>query len=163
MKRIIVIGNSGAGKSTFARKLSKIIGINVYPLDMIWHKPDKTTVTRDEFDEKLSEIMKKEAWIIDGNYSRTLSWRLEQSDTIFLLDYPLSVCLQGVESRIGKKREDMPWIEQEFEDEFKQWIIDFSKNKRSEIYQLIKNNPDKEYHIFYSREEANQYLDNLRE
>jgi len=68
MKRIIVIGSPGAGKSTFARQLRDITGLPLYYLDMIWHLPDRTTITKDEFDQKLMDILKTDTWIIDGNY-----------------------------------------------------------------------------------------------
>ena len=71
MKRIIVIGSPGAGKSTFARKLKEKTGLPLYYLDMIFHRPDRTTVTREEFDQKLQAILKTDNWIIDGNYQRT--------------------------------------------------------------------------------------------
>ena len=119
MKRVIVIGSPGSGKSTFSRKLRDKTGIPLYHLDNIWHRPDRTTISREEFDERLSAILAKDSWIIDGNYSRTLEWRIKHCDTIFLLDYPLEVCLAGVKGRIGNEREDMPWIEYEFDEEFR--------------------------------------------
>ena len=72
MKRIIVIGSPGAGKSTFARQLRDITGLPLYYLDIIWHLPDRTTITKDEFDQKLMNILKTDSWIIDGNYGRTI-------------------------------------------------------------------------------------------
>ena len=96
MKRIIIIGSPGAGKSTFSRNLRDRSGLPLYHLDNIWHQPDRTTISREEFDEKLLAILAKESWIIDGNYSRTLELRLKYCDTVFLLDYPLEVCLAGV-------------------------------------------------------------------
>ena len=101
MKKVIVIGSPGAGKSTFSRKLRDKTGLPLFYLDMIWHKPDKTNITREEFHEKLEEIMEKDAWIIDGNYQRTLEIRLQTCDTVFFLDYPVEVCLEGASSRIG--------------------------------------------------------------
>ena len=71
MKRVIVIGSPGAGKSTFARKLKDKTGLPLYYLDRIFHKPDGTTFTRKEFDQKLQTIMQTDRWIIDGNYQRT--------------------------------------------------------------------------------------------
>lgn len=56
MKKIIIIGCPGSGKSTFGRKLSEVTKIPLYHLDMIWHKPDKTTISREEFNEKIQEI-----------------------------------------------------------------------------------------------------------
>ena len=75
MKRVIVIGSPGAGKSTFSRKLKNRTGIPLYHLDNIWHLPDRTTISREAFDEKLSAILETDSWIIDGNYSRTLELR----------------------------------------------------------------------------------------
>ena len=117
MRKVIVIGCPGAGKSTFARKLRNATNLPLYYLDMLWHKEDKTNISREEFDTKLKDVLKKDKWIIDGNYPRTLEMRLKECDTVFLLDYPLEVCLDGAKSRIGKKREDMPWVQSELDEE----------------------------------------------
>ena len=111
MKKIIIIGCPGSGKSTFARKLSDITNIPLYHLDMIWHKPDKTTLTKEEFDEQLRDLLQKSEWIIDGNYQRTLEVRIKECDTIFLLDIPLQSCLERVRARIGNNRNDFPCLE----------------------------------------------------
>lgn len=108
MKRAIIIGPSGAGKSTFARALRDKTGLPLYYLDTIWHRPDRTHISREEFDEKLAPILMKPEWIIDGDYSRTLEARLGRADTVFLLDYPVGVRLSDVEARRGCVREDMP-------------------------------------------------------
>lgn len=108
MKHILIIGCPGAGKSTFARKLAAKTGLPLYYLDMIWHKPDRTTVTHDEFDTRLSEILNYEDWIIDGNYLRTLPMRLQKADTVFLFDLPSEACIDGAISRLGRPREDIP-------------------------------------------------------
>ena len=128
-QKAIIIGCPGAGKSTFARKLSDKTHLPLYYLDMLWHKPDRTTVDRNIFDEKLKEIILKDKWIIDGNYGRTLEMRIQACEAIFLLDFPVEECLTGAKSRIGKQRVDMPWIENEFDEEFRQWIMDFPKNE----------------------------------
>ena len=64
-QKAIIIGCPGAGKSTFARRLSDKTHLPLYYLDMLWHKPDRTTVDRNIFDEKLKEIVLKDKWIID--------------------------------------------------------------------------------------------------
>ncbi|HIZ80425.1 MAG TPA: adenylate kinase [Candidatus Lachnoclostridium stercorigallinarum] len=164
MKKVIVIGCPGAGKSTFSRKLREETGLPLCYLDMIWHRPDGTNVTREEFDGKLREILKGDRWIVDGNYLRTLEVRLAACDTVFLLDYPLEVCLEGAASRIGKKREDLPWVEEEFDPEFRRWILDFRRDQLPEIYEMLRRyGEEKEITVFRSREEGDEYLRRLRE
>ena len=68
MKKIIVIGCPGSGKSTFARALHNKTGIPLYHLDMMYWNADKTTVGKRAFLERLSAVLEREAWIIDGNY-----------------------------------------------------------------------------------------------
>lgn len=159
MLKAIVIGSPSAGKSTFARKLRDATNLPLHYLDMLWHKPDQTNISTEEFEIRLAEILKRDKWIIDGNYQRTLETRLRACDAVFFLDFPLDVCLFGAESRIGKIREDMPWIEYEFDEEFRQWIIDFPEKQLPQIYGLIeKYERDKEIIVFTSREEADAYL-----
>ena len=160
MEKVIVIGCPGSGKSTFARKLRDKTALPLFYLDRIWHKPDKTTVTREEFDRALGEIIRQERWIIDGNYSRTLAMRLDACDTVFLFDLPLDVCLAGAASRINTVREDLPWVETEFDPEFRQWIEDFPTNSLPKIYEKLKPYSDtKRIVIFRSREEADDFLE----
>ena len=158
MKKIVVLGPSGAGKSTFSRKLNSIINIPVYHLDNIFWKDDKTHIKREEFDSKLSEILNKEEWIIDGDYSRTYEIRIKNADTIFFLNYDLNTCLNGVEERIGKKREDIPWVENEFDPEFKNWIINWFNDTLPKLKELLIKYNNKNIIIFNNRNEANDYL-----
>lgn len=157
MKKVIIIGCPGAGKSTFSRALHKKTGLPLFHLDMLFWNEDKSHVSREVFDKRLDDILKQDDWIIDGNYGRTLETRLKSCDTVFILDFPVDACLSGVNTRIGKPRDDMPWIEQELDTQFKQWIIDFPKNELPHIYSLLKKY-DKDIYIFKSRHEINDYL-----
>ncbi len=162
MKKVIVIGCPGSGKTTFAEKLNKITGLPLFYLDAIWHKPDKTHISREEYDERLAEIFKTDRWIIDGNYKRTIETRLLNCDTVFLFDLPTEVCLQGATERIGKERYDIPWLEEKLDSEFKRAIEDFPKRVLSDIYGLLdKYQDDKEIIIFKSRMQANDFLSRL--
>lgn len=164
MKRVIVIGCPGSGKTTFAEKLNKCTGLPLYYLDAIWHKPDKTHISRDEFDERISEIFATDKWIIDGNYKRTIEMRLKECDTVFLFDLPTNVCLQGAIERIGKGHYDLPWIETELDSEFKQFIEDFSKDTLPYIYELLDKYKDKKQVIvFESRQEADMFIERSKE
>lgn len=160
-RKAIVIGCPGAGKSTFARKLRDATGLPLHYLDMLWHKPDRTTVSRDAFDAALAEILKTDAWIIDGNYQRTLERRLEACDAVFFLDYPVEVCLAGAAARVGQKREEMPWVEETFDEEFRKFILDFHRSTRPVICRLLDTlGKDRNVVVFRSREEAERYFAN---
>lgn len=96
------------GKAPLQEKYETKQVCPLFYLDMIKHKPDRTTISSEEFDKKLKEILVKSQWIIDGNYQRTLEVRMKECDLIILFDLPTKVCLESVKSRIGTKREDMP-------------------------------------------------------
>ena len=163
MKKVIVIGCPGSGKTTFAEKLNKLTGLPLYYLDAIWHKPDKTHIPREEFDQRISEIFAAPEWIIDGNYNRTIEMRLKECDTVFLFDLPTEICLQGATERIGKGRYDLPWIEKELDPEFEGFIKEFPKNTLPQIYELLdKYGENRNIFIFKSREDADEYLKNIR-
>ena len=158
-RRILVIGSPGSGKSTFSRELAKITHLPLFYLDMIYHKADRTTVSREEFDEKLQMILQKDSWIIDGNYLRTMKIRLEHCDTLFFFDLPVETCLEGVRSRIGTKREDLPWIEETEDEEFMDYIRKFPDVQLPEIYDLLKEyETDRSIIRFTSRKEADAWL-----
>ena len=149
MKKVIVVGCPGSGKSTFARKLQEKTGLPLYYLDMIWHKPDKTTLTKEEFDEKLHRLIARDEWIIDGNYSRTLEPRLQACDTAFVFDLPLEVCLAGAQARVGTKRIDMPWEETELSQEFLNYILSFSQQQLPRLLQLARQYSSQKQVVFF--------------
>ena len=160
MKKIIVIGCPGSGKSTLSEKLSSCINIPIYHLDNIYWLEDKSVISKEEFLEKLEQIMKNETWIIDGNYSATIELRLQNCDTVIFLDYDTQICLNGIEERKGKKRTDIPWVETEPNTEFIELIKTFGSTKRPQIMELLKKYKDKQIYIFKNREQAAQFLDN---
>lgn len=159
MKKVIVIGCPGSGKSTFARKLQQKTGLPLYYLDMIWHRPDTTNVSEEEFDARLAKILARNEWIIDGNYSRTLQPRLQECDTVFLFDLPTEDCLAGARARIGTNRVDLPWEETELSEEFYRFILTFSEQKLPKLQQLVrKYAAQKQVIVFHSHRESDDFL-----
>ena len=158
MKRVIVIGCPGSGKSMFARALHNKTGIPLYHLDMMYWNADKTTVEKSVFLERLSVVLEKDEWIIDGNYSSTMELRMAACDTVIFLDYPLDVCLGGIKERRGKPRSDMPWIETEEDEEFIEFIKSYNEQQKPKVLELLEKYSDKNIVIFKSREQADAFL-----
>ena len=158
MNRVIVIGASGSGKSTFSRALAKITGLPLYHLDLMFWNADKTTVEKEVFLKRLTKVLKTEKWIIDGNFSSSMELRMQECDTVIFLDYPTEVCLEGVRARRGKERPDMPWIETEEDPEFMDFIRDYKNRSRPLVLELIKKYSNKKVIVFKNRSEAEDFL-----
>ena len=162
MKKMIVIGCPGSGKSTFSRALHEKTGIQLHHLDMMFWNADRTTVEKKVFMERLQAAMEQEEWIIDGNYGSTIEMRLAACDTVFFLDYPVEVCLEGVRQRRGKPRSDMPWFETDEEDaEFINFIRSYNSESRPQVMELLEKYSHKDIHIFKSREEKDVFLNQM--
>lgn len=164
----MIIGSPGAGKSTFARKLSTIIQVPIYHLDRCFWNEDKTSVDSETFDHRLGKLLEMEQWIIDGNYHRTIPLRLLHCDTVCYLDYSVDLCLQSVIDRRGKKRPDLPWVELEdlndpdFQ-EFLQYIRDYPKKQRPRINMWLNLHDSAKIYRFSNRDEANEFLEEIGE
>ena len=158
MQRIIIIGCPGSGKSRLSRALHNKTGIPLYHLDMMYWNSDKTTVEKSVFLERLSAVLKKDEWIIDGNYGSTMELRMAACDTVIFLDCPLDVCLDGIKERRGKSRSDMPWIETEEDAEFIEFIKNYNEQQKPKVLELLKKYSDKNIIVFKSREEADAFL-----
>ena len=161
MKRIMVIGCPGSGKSTFARALHQKTGVPLYHLDMLYWNADKTTVEKSVFLERLAAVLKHDDWIIDGNFSSTMELRLALCDTVVFLDFPMEVCLDGVRARRGKPRSDIPWVETEEDAEFIAFIKSFNEQRRPQVMALLQRYSDKNVLIFQSRAKADAFLAQL--
>lgn len=126
---------------------------------MIWHKPDKTHISRPEFDEILENIFRKEAWIMDGDFSRTMEIRMRACDTIILFDVPYEVCMQGLKEREGTKRDDMPWEVAETDASILNEVNNYIPEQLPKVYQLLHEyNDGREVIIFKTRTEAERWL-----
>lgn len=159
MKKVIIIGCPGSGKSTFARKLNDKTALPLYHLDNLYWNADKTIVPKAIFLENVQSILEGDEWIIDGNYSGSMELRLAACDTVFFLDFDTEVCLDGLAERRGKPRPDMPWIEDDtVDEEFVSFVKEYNEKSRPKVFELLNKYSDKNIVIFTSREEADKFL-----
>lgn len=133
MKKIVIVGAGGAGKTHLAVKLSKILNIPLYHLDTYFYKPDWKGKSIEEFVEINTELIKKERWILDGNFKSTMQMRMEACDTIIFMDKSRLVCYYNVLIRLlkyySKHRPDMAeGCTERFDWDFIKWIWIYPKN-----------------------------------
>ena len=162
MKKVIIIGCCGSGKSTFARHLHACTGIPLFHLDQLNWNADKTTVGKEVFLKRVQDVIQKDSWIIDGNYGSSIEMRMQACDTVFFLDYPVDICIQGIHERVGKIRADMPWVEDEVDEELIEFVKNYEREDRYEVLNLLSRYKEKEIHLFRTRKDAKIYLESLK-
>ena len=163
MKRVLIIGCGGAGKSTLARALGEKTGLPVVHLDSIFWLPGWVEMEKDAFDQRLREEMAKETWIMDGNFNRTMEERIAHCDTIIYLDFSRFACLRGVLKRVittyGKVRPDMgEGCPERLDWEFLKWVWNFNKNKQERYYRMLNEAEGKETVVLKNRRMVKRFL-----
>ena len=166
MKRIIIIGCGGAGKSTLARQLGEKLSIPVVHLDKIFWNPGWVEKSPEEFDELHRRELAKETWIIDGNFNRTMAERIDRCDTVIYLDFNRFACVWGVIKRIlttyGTVRPDMgEGCPERIDFDFLQWVWNYNRDKRKRNYQLLKSASHAQSIILKNRREVKRFLRQL--
>ncbi|RDW18137.1 AAA family ATPase [Oceanobacillus arenosus] len=163
MKKIAILGGSGAGKSTLAKKLGTFLNISVYHLDAIHWQPGWQALDREVFNAEQQKILDEDAWIIDGNYSRTIDSRLQQADTIIFLHYRTIRYLYGIiKRRIQYRNKTRPDTGKDCPEkidwEFFIWVLRFNSNQAPAIYQELNQIHDKTILIFHSPKQLKRFL-----
>ena len=143
LERVLVLGSPGSGKSTFARQLAAILGLPVFHLDQIHWNPGWVATPVEQFREVQRALVRRERWIIDGDYGATLEVRLAAADTVIVLDLPRAVCLWRVLQRWlrfrGRARPDMAArCEERLTWEFVWWIWTYPRRRRAGILERLR-------------------------
>lgn len=142
MKKIILIGSGGAGKSTLARRLGEALGIKVFHLDKLHWLPGWTSPPKDEWRKTVKQLLEKDEWIIDGNFNSTMELRMAASDTVIYLDFPRAICVYRALKRVlkyyNKTRPDMgEGCREKLDFEFLQWVWKFPETDKPKIEERL--------------------------
>ncbi len=168
MKRILIIGSGGAGKTAFSLRLGEILDIEVIHLDKHYWNPGWEPTPQHIWFGMVAEMVKKDSWIMDGNYRGTMDIRFRAADTIILLDYSRYLCvlrgLKRIITNYGKVRPNMPsGCPEKFDWEFLRWIWNYPTRYRPRVMtKLNALTGDKKILIFQKPSEAERFLEQAR-
>jgi len=146
VRRVLVIGSGGSGKTTFARALAEQTRLPLIHLDALYWRAGWTPMPNEEWDRLIEELITRDEWVMDGNYGRTLPTRLAACDTVIFLDISRYVCLWRVFRRWiayrGRSRPDLAeGCPESLTWEFIWWIWTYPRRRRPEILRRLSELP----------------------
>ena len=167
MKKVLVIGSGGAGKSTFAGRLHKATNLELIHLDKLYWKPNWVETPANEWKKTIENLLKKDSWIMDGNYGGTLAMRLAACDTVIFLDLPRTTCVWQAFKRFllykKKTRPDMAeGCAERFDLEFLKWIWNYPTCTKPRVESLLERFQNTKTVIrLQSKKEVEGFLQNI--
>ncbi|MBK8207613.1 MAG: hypothetical protein IPK87_12625 [Planctomycetes bacterium] len=143
-ERICVIGCSGTGKSTLARRLGVRMGLPVHHLDAMLWRAGWVMTDRETEERTQREVVATDRWIIDGNFGSTMVIRFPRAQAIIWLDYPTWLAMWGVTRRVahekGRVRDDMAQgCPERWDLGFYKWVLEFRQKQRGHILEHIRD------------------------
>ena len=168
MRRVLVIGSGGAGKSTFAVQLGERTGLPVIHLDALFWRAGWRETPREEWAARVEELLARDEWIMDGNYGGTMERRLAACDTVVFLDFHRALCLWRVIKRRarhrGRSRPDMAeGCEERLTWEFIRWVWDYPRTRRPGVLKRLSElSEGQRVFVLRSPREAQRFLEESR-
>jgi adenylate kinase family enzyme len=164
LKRVLIVGSGGAGKTTFAKRLAERTELPLVHLDRLYWRSGWNPTPPEEWRATVAQLIARDAWIMDGNYGGTLDIRLQACDTVVFLDLSRFVCLWRVLKRHylhrGKNRPELPaGCPEQLSWQFVKWIWTYPRLRRPGIMRRLTALRDhKRVVIVHSQGEIEQFL-----
>ena len=166
MRRVLVMGCSGSGKSTFGRRLADKLGLPFVSIDQIYWQPGWREPVIAEFGAKMAAEAEKAAWVIDGNYMTNGAGELRRTraDTILVFDLPRWLCMVSVIRRsalsYGVVRPEMaPGCPEKFDPTFWRYVWTYRAVQRPKLLAFLsKLREDQRLVTFTARAQADRFL-----
>ncbi|HKY26918.1 MAG TPA: DNA topology modulation protein [Pyrinomonadaceae bacterium] len=163
MRKVLVIGPGGAGKSTLATQLGELLNIEVLHLDKFYWHPGWIETPKSEWLETVEELVRRDSWVMDGNYSGTLDVRYQACDTVIFLDISRTICLWRVIKRaIMYRRNSRPDMAEGCPErltlEFILWIWNYPRRTRPKIVRMLESHSDKKIVWLRSQSDVERFL-----
>jgi adenylate kinase family enzyme len=165
MERILVMGSSGSGKSTFVKRLSALTGLPTVSLDALFWKPGWVEADATEFAQRVNDAARQPRWIMDGDFiSHAGELRRSLADAVIWFDLPSRTCMRGIIVRIattyGRVRPEMaPGCPERIDIEFLRYVWTYRRLRRSKLLHYFEGlRPDQNLISFTNRAQAESYL-----
>lgn len=163
MRRVVVVGSGGSGKSTFSRELGRVTGIPVIHLDREYWRSGWQETPKEEWERRVADLLTGESWIMDGNFGGTREMRMRAADTIIILDLPRRVCLYRILKRTvkyyGKSRPDMTeGCNERLDLEFIGWVWSYKHRSRKRLLAELENIRDKRVIFLRNQRQVGEFL-----
>jgi adenylate kinase family enzyme len=166
MERILVMGSSGSGKSTFVKRLSALTGLPTVSLDALFWKPGWRPSDAAEFEKRVTAAAHLPRWIMDGNFISGGAGDLRRNlaDAVIWFDLPRRTCMTGIMIRIatsyGQVRPEMaPGCPERIDVEFFRYVWTYRRLQRPKLLRYFEGlRPDQALIRFSNRAQADRYL-----
>jgi adenylate kinase family enzyme len=171
MRRVLVMGCAGSGKTTFARKLADKLGLPFVSIDRIFWQPGWREPAREDFAARMTLEAAKPAWVMDGNYTSHAAAELRRvrADTIIWFDLPRRVCVLGIIRRsvmsYGRVRSEMaPGCPEKFDLAFYRFVWTYGAAHRPRLLAYVSALRDNQRLVtFTTRKQAAEFLSRASE
>jgi len=164
MRKVLVIGSCGSGKSTFATRLGELLDLEVLHLDRFYWRPGWVKPTPDEWIKTVMDLIHRDSWIIDGNYSGTLDLRIPKCDTIVFLDLPRWLCLwrimrRWLQYRKSQRHDMAEGCPEKIDGEFVLWVWNYPRRSKPRVMKLLEEHSEGKQIVWLrSRAEVEKFL-----